>query len=465
MQAHNHQANEHLTEGEKHLAEGRILPLFARFAIPGILGFLFMGMQVLVDGILLGRFVGSNALAAISIVFPAIGVFFTGSVILNVGCQCLVGIKLGERKVREANDAFFTSFAINLFCIFAWSLPAFLFPAEISRALGANDVLADYCSTYLRIFSLSSVSAVLFLCNGALRAQGRPFYSLFAMSVMVLTNAVLDIVFICLLGWGIEGAAWATVISAFAGLSFSFPVFLRRKSRITLWRGRFNIRFAGQMLYNGSSEGLSELSAHISTFLFNITLMKFLGENGVAAFSSMGYIGFVAVAFFIGLVDGTRAIISFNYGQRSRDRILATLMISMQSILAVGFVFFFGVLFFREGIVSIFFKGSDPEVIRIAAYGAMIYSFTFPVQGLNILASGYFTAIGNAKLSIIISLLKGLVFIAIGLAVLPPLLGVDGIWATVPLAEYLTLGISFYMMRAAVKSLGREDKARLKLPV
>jgi Na+-driven multidrug efflux pump len=115
--------------------------------------------------------------------------------------------------------------------------------------------------------------------------------------------------------------------------------------------------------------------------------------------------------------------------------------------------------------VGIFFASEDAEVIKIAAYGAMIYSFTFPVQGLNILASGYFTAIGNAKLSIIISLLKGLVFIALGLAILPPIFGVDGIWVTVPLAEYLTLGVSFYLVARAVKSLGREDKSVLNLPV
>ena len=465
MQIHEHGAHEHLTEGEKHLAEGRILPLFARFAIPGILGFLFMGMQVLVDGILVGRFVGANALASVSIVFPAIGVLFTGSVVMNVGCQCLVGIKLGERKVREANDAFFTSFVITLSIVALWAVPAFLFPAQISRLLGANDVLVGDCAAYLRIFAFSSLSAILFLCNGVLRAQGRPFYSLFAMSVMVLSNGILDLLFICAFKWGIEGAAWATVCASYAGLAMSFPIFLRRKSRISLWRGSFNWRFGFRMLYNGSSEGLSEMSAHVSALLFNLTLMKFLGESGVAAFSSIGYIGFVAVAFFIGLVDGTRAIISFNYGQRSRDRILATLALSMKVILALGFFFFFGLMFFSENIVSIFFRGEDSSVVKIASYGAMVYSLTFPVMGLNILASGYFTAIGDAKLSIIISLLKGLVFIAIGLAVLPPIFGVDGIWATIPASEYLTLGVSVCLMARAIKSLGREKRADLNTPV
>ena len=457
--------HERLTEGEKHLAEAKILPLFARFAIPGILGLLFLGMQVLIAGILLGRFAGSNALASISIVFPAVGVFFAGSVVLNVGCQCLVGIKLGERKGREANDAFFTAFVFNLFFIALWAIPAFLFPEQISRLLGANDVLIEDCATYLRIFSISAVSSILFLCNGALRAQGRPYYALFAMSVMVVCNFGFDILFICIWKWGIAGAAWASVIAAYAGLIFSFPVFLRRKSRISLWHGRFNLRFGGQMLYNGSSEGLAELSAHISTFLFNITLMKFLAESGVAAFSAMGYIGFVAIAFFLGVADGTRAIISFNYGQRSRDRILATLVVSTQTILALGFVFFAGVLFFSEEIVSVFFKDADANVIRIASNGAMIYAFAFPVQGLNILASGYFTAIGNAKLSMIISLLKGLIFVALGLLLLPPFFGVSGIWITIPIAEYLTLGVSFYLMHRAVKSLGREDKSAQSKPV
>lgn len=455
MNSLEHNSRHKLSLGEKKLAYGKILPLFFQFAIPGISGLLFLGIQILIDGILLGRYAGSNALAAINIVFPIWGVMISLSVLLNVGCQCFVGIKLGERDIHAANDGFFTSFVNMCVLMFIWTSVFFIFAKPLCLLGGSNEVLLPDSIAYLRILSFSSISGVLFLCYGGLKAQGRPFRAFLCLALPVLVNLILDILFIRYFGWGVQGAAWATFIAALSGVSVALPTFLRRNARLSLFRGRYNFSYALKMLYNGSSEGMAEFSGHIVTFLFNLTLMRYLQEDGVAAFSILGYVGFVALAFFIGLSDGVRSIISFNYGQGSKDRVLETLKISFAAVLLVQLFFFIVTFGFAGEIVSVFLADKSPQVHEIASNAAVIFSFAFLIQGFNTLVSGYFTGIGNTKLAIIISFARGIVFILIGLATLPKIWGNDGIWMTVPFAEFATLFISLALAYWGIKSLSK----------
>ncbi len=458
----NTNVSEILSAGEKQLAEGKILPLFFRFAVPGVLGFIFLGLQVLVDGVMLGRFVGANALASVTIVYPAYGLMIASSIVINVGCQCQLGIKLGERKFKEANNIFFSAFILMLLMIIIWTLPNFLFSEKIAYLLGANDILIKDASDYLRILSLSSIASLVYFCNGSLRAQGRPYYAFIAMTSMVISNAVLDYIFICEFSWGVKGAAFATILSGVIGLAIALPPFLLRSSKISLWQGSFVKNFALRVLYNGSPDGLSEFSIHIATFLFNISLMKYIGEQGVAAFAAIAYLAFLVFAFFIGLADASRSIISFNYGQKSYDRVLSVLTLAAKCMSFISLAFLLLFLLYSEPIIGVFFSASDSKVLKMAAWGTFIYAFNFPFQAMNLLVSSYFTGIGKPKVSMCISILKGLVFVAIGLYFLPKFFGETGIWLTVPFAEFLCLWLSGFLIWRAVKSLGVNKHKKLK---
>lgn len=205
------------------------------------------------------------------------------------------------------------------------------------------------------------------------------------------------------------------------------------------------------MMYNGSSEGISELSAGISTLLFNLALMHYLGESGVAAFTAINYIFFIGITIFLGISDGVIPIVSYNYGAAQWSRVKHVLSIAAKSNFIIGAIIFSLLTLFGEQIISLFFRESEESVLSIATYGTSIYAYAFLINGLNILSSSYFTAMAKAGTSVIISLLRGLIFTAVGIYVLPRIFGIDGIWFVVPLSECLCLAVSIFLVRRSFR--------------
>ena len=250
------------------------------------------------------------------------------------------------------------------------------------------------------------------------------------------------------MGLGIKRAGLATGLAFTLGALFNIPRMFQRGQVVAVQRGRFRWPLVWNALYNGSSEGISELSAGITIFLFNITMMRYLGEDGVAAFTAINYILFIATTVFLGISDGIIPIISYNFGAGRLDRIEKVLRLAGRVNFMIGITLFAILFFFGQQITSFFFKGGEAlDALAIANYGITIYCFTFLMSGLNILASSYFTAIGNAKLSVVISMLRSLVFVTFGIIVYPSLFGIQSIWYNVPVAELCTLFISFMLVR------------------
>ncbi len=453
-------ANAGENAAERGLGDGAIAPLFARFAVPGIASLAFFSLQLMVNGMLLGRFAGAETLAAVNLTVPATGAMVSLCIVLNVGCQCVAGIKLGAGKGGEADDAMFTAFAATLAISCLWGGLLGFFPESFAAFLGASGGVLEKSAAYLEILALSfPATSLLFLANGGLRAQGRPVFAFSAMAVAALVNVSCAAAFVGAMGMGAAGAGYAALAASLAGLAVCLPPFFRRGAPLSVLRGRFRPRMCAQMLFNGSSEGLSELSSACAAFAFNWMMLRSAGSDGVAALTAVSSMSFAAVAFFIGLTDGGRAIISFNYGRRSRDRIVATLKLSACVLLLAGFALFSAALAFPELLASAFFSEADAKACALASRGAALFSAAFLAQGLNILASSYFTAIGDARTSIAISLLKGFVFLGIFLAALGFAFGTDGIWLSVPCAEFSTLAVSGFLMRRALLRLGRGEWA------
>lgn len=229
------------------------------------------------------------------------------------------------------------------------------------------------------------------------------------------------------------------------------PGCFRVSEVVAVQRGRYNWRLVWNAFYNGSSEGMSELSVAITVFLFNITMMKYLGESGVAAFTAINYILFIGTTIFLGISDGIIPIIGYNYGAKKQERIKSILGLAVRVNSAIGIGLFLVLLLFGEQIIGLFFNDHSSEAFAIASRGVSIYCFAFLLCGLNILASSYFTAIGNAKISIIISALRGLIFVGIGILVLPAVFGIDAIWYDIPIAEICTLSVSYWLVRRSLR--------------
>lgn len=438
-------------EREKLLLTGEIPRLFMKYALPGVAGLLFLGIQSVIDGIVLGRFVGANALASVNLVLPCYSLISAFAIVMGIGGQTLVSISLGRGDKQEANNALRSVFVFLLGMSVVVSLVIFLSAGKIASFLGANEVLLPDAVHYIRaLVPFFPLLCAMFFSDYIIKAMGHPLYATSVMGMTVVLNIVLDLVFVAVLGWGVMGAGLATGIAFTMGACFNVPRLFSCHEVVAVQRGRYDRRLVWNAFYNGSSEGMSELSVAITVFLFNITMMRYLGESGVAAFTVINYILFIGTTVFLGISDGIIPIIGYNYGARKQERIKSILKLAARTNSLIGIGLFLLLLLFGEQVIGLFFKDHGSEAFEIASRGVSIYCFAFLLCGLNILASSYFTAIGNAKISIIISVLRGLVFVGIGILVLPAVFGIDAIWYDVPIAEICTLSVSFWLVRRSL---------------
>ena len=438
-------------EREKLLLTGEIPRLFMKYALPGVAGLLFLGIQSVIDGIVLGRFVGANALASVNLVLPCYSLISAFAIVMGIGGQTLVSISLGRGDKQEANNALRSVFVFLQGMSVVVSLVIFLSAGKIASFLGANEVLLPDAVHYIRaLVPFFPLLCAMFFGDYIIKAMGHPLYATSVMGMTVVLNIVLDLVFLAVLGWGVMGAGLATGIAFTMGACFNVPRLFSRHEVVAVQRGRYDRRLVWNAFYNGSSEGMSELSVAITVFLFNITMMRYLGESGVAAFTAINYILFIGTTVFLGISDGIIPIIGYNYGARQQERIKSILKLAARTNSLIGIGLFLLLLLFGEQVIGLFFKDHGSEAFEIASRGVSIYCFAFLLCGLNILASSYFTAIGNAKISIIISALRGLVFVGIGILVLPAVFGIDAIWYDVPIAEICTLSVSFWLVRRSL---------------
>ena len=416
--------------------------LFYKFGIPSAVCMLFVGLQTIVDGFFVGNFAGPNALAGINLVMPIYTLITALVVVMGVGCQTVMGISSGQGNYQRASNAirsallFLIGVAITLVALFL------LFSNELVLLLGANEVLAPYSLNYLRTLApFFPLLILLFLGDYYLKSQGKPLLGLCIVGSMVLLNIVLDYLLIAHWGLGVRGAGLATGLSFSAGALCSAIYMFRAKAEVSVRKGRFQWSLVGRMFYNGSSEGVAELSAGVTIFLFNRALMSYAGGAGVAAFTSINYLLYIGILIFVGLSDGIIPVISNNFGALRMKRVLKLLRMNIVVNLTIGIVLFATIYLGGSKLISLFFDSSAESLstISMAVLGAKYCAFAFLFNGSNIAISSYFTAIGDAKSSIIISLMRGLIFVAIGIFIYPMVWGLDGIWLAIPIAEIATL--------------------------
>lgn len=413
-----------------------------RFAFPTIAMMIFTGLYTIVDTIFVSRFVNTNALSAINIVCPIINITVGLAAMLATGGSAIIARKMGRGNVREAKENFTLIVCAGIVTGLLISLVGLLFLEPVIRGLGASDLLFPYCRDYITIllmFAPANVMQCLYV--NLFVTAGKPQLGLWLSVLAGLTNIVLDYVFIVPMQMGISGAAIATsigyMIPTIAGTCF----FAKSKGSLSFVRPKFDIKVIGESCFNGASEMVGQLSTAITTFLFNITMMKLLGEDGVAAVTIIIYSQFLLITMYIGFSMGVAPVISYNYGSRNHVRLKRIFRI------CIGFILLCSVTLFAVSIpggqyISRIFAGQEANVFEITRYGFSIFSFSFLFCGFNIFASAMFTALSNGKISAIISFLRTLVFITAGLLVLPVFLNVTGIWLAVPLSELLALIVS-----------------------
>lgn len=442
-----------MSRTELQLARGRIMPLFLRYAMPGVLAWLFLALQTIADGFIVGRLIGSDALASVNIAAPAYSIVTAIAVIIGVGTQAQVGINLGAGDSRAAKTSLLSGL-IGLAC-FAVCGTVFVnvLAEKLAVTLGADEELLDDTVRYIHgvMPFLVGIATHIFFDN-MLKAIGHPRFAMSITVATIILNVILSLTFVTVFGMGTFGAGLGTGLSFTLGGIASAVLFVKEFSRTSMSsaKGQFSMESLGHIFYNGSSEGLSELAYAVTTFLFNVTLMKYVGKDGVAAFTLISYLTYVGISISLGVSNGVIPVVSYNYGARNYGRVRKIVGLSLKTNVVCGLVFLLVLFFFGRQICGIFIDPADTFVMDYAVMGAKMTAFAFLFNGFNILASSYFTAIDKAGHSLLVSSLRGLVILSLCIVLLPKLLGFEGIMLAMPIAEAITFVTALVLMRKYV---------------
>lgn len=415
-----------------------------KFAFPTMIMMVFMSLYTIVDGICISRFVGTDALSAANIVYPVLSLIIAVGVMLATGGNAVIAKKMGEGRMNEARENFSFLITVGLLTGIFFIIIGTLFIQPIIRMLGATDAILDYCLDYLKILLYFSPACILqILFQSFFVTTGKPGFGLFLTISGGIANMVLDYLFMGPLNIGIAGAALATGIGQMIPSVVGLFYFLFVRKSLYLVRHHFDRTVLLSSCLNGSSEMVTNLANAIVTFLFNIIMLKFLGESGVAAITIVLYGQFLFNALYMGFSMGVSPVISYNYGCKNK-RMLQRLFRICIGFISVSSILITALALISSPVIVEIFTPKGTGTYEIAKTGFFLFSINYIFAGINIFASSMFTAFSDGKISAIISFVRTFVLIVINILLLPLLIGVNGIWLSVPVAEFMTLFLSVY---------------------
>jgi Na+-driven multidrug efflux pump len=426
---------------------GKVVPVFFHYAIPSVIGMLAVTSAGIIDGIFIGNFVGSAALAAVNISMPAWAVFASMVFMLAVGGSVTCGKFLGEGNLPAASAIFsktlYASFAVAVVI----SGACLLFLEQVVTLLGANEDLHGLVSDYMRIILFfAPVLIVALTLDYFVRVDGRPFLASAALVFYAVVNIALDWWFIVELGWGIKGAAWATVLAEVSIFFILITHLFSPRCSLKLVAVR---RGWGEVLraaYNGFSEFANELSIGLITLLFNWVMITRLGVEGVAAFTIIGYLLMIGLEVCYGISESLQPTVSKNLGARQAQRVVQFTSAAVASAFAIGLIVSALFLLAPKVLISIFLGPGEDATVEIALAFIALFWPAFLFNGMNITFASFFTAMHKPMQSAVIAVSRSLVLPAIGLLLLPRWLGDAGVFLAIPVAEALTFMVALVLV-------------------
>lgn len=425
---------------ENRLAQKFHFSSLMRFSIPTMVMMVFMSLYQTVDGVFISNLVGELGLTALNVVYPFTSVVIAAAIMLASGGSAVIARNMGMGEHRAAKENFTLIVATGGVVSLTITLLGWIFIEPMLSFLGVTPLIYQMCYDYLLIMVWATPLAMFqMLFQTFLVTAGKPKLGLALTVLSGVANIVLDALFMGKFKMGIRGAALATAIgyglTAIYGLIYFFR---NRTGQLYFVRPQLRLAVLRQVCLNGSSEMVNNMAVAVTTLLFNIVGLYFLQEEGVAAISIILYAQYVMTAVFMGYTNGVAPIFSYKYGADDREQIRALFRISMifVSVLS-GMVFLLAFVVARP--IGLVFASGNPYVLDLAVHGFHLFAASFLFTGLNIFASGLFTAFSNGIVSGLLSFLRTFVLLILALLALPARMGADGIWWAVPLAEGLAV--------------------------
>jgi putative MATE family efflux protein len=421
----------------KQLGEERISKLIFKFSIPAIIGMLVNALYNVVDRIYIGHGVGSLGIGGITVSFPIMLILMAFSMLIGIGANSLVAIRLGQDRKDEAEGIFGNALVLLVLTSLSLTILGFIFIEPLLRLMGTSDQILPYALDYLRIILLGAVfQSVGMGMNNFIRSEGSPKIAMNTMLIGAAINIVLDPIFIFVFNWGMKGAALATIISQAVSAIWVLSYFIRGKSflKISLSNMKLKMIYTSKIITLGAAPFAMQIASSVLNFIMNRGLNTYGGDLAISGMGIVNSVVTLMIMPIFGINQGVQPIIGFNYGARKFDRVKQAYHLAI--VFATVIVVFGWIItrLFPEQLVYLF-NNDDPDLISFSVNAIKRNLIFLPVIGFQIVSSNYFQATGKPKHSAFLGLSRQVLILIPALIILPRFFGLDGIISAGPLAD------------------------------
>lgn len=421
--------------------------LLMQYAVPAIIAMTASSLYNMVDSIFIGHGVGTMAISGLALTFPLMNLAAAFGSLVGVGAATLISVKFGQKDYDTAQRVLGNVFVLNILLGVAFTVIVMAFLDPILYFFGGSDETVGYARDYMYIILLGNTITHLYLgLNAVLRSSGHPQKAMYATIATVIINTILDPVFIYGFGWGIRGAAIATIVAQIISLMWQLWIFSSKEELLHFHRGIFRLKrkIVFDSLAIGMSPFLMNMAACFIVIFINQGLKKYGGDLAIGAFGIVNRLVFIIVMIVMGLNQGMQPIAGYNFGAKQYERVTKTLKLTIIYVTGVTtFGFIIGMLF-SDTVVGIF--TSDAELIELSAKGLRIVVMFFPIIGFQMVTANFFQSIGMASKAIFLSLTRQMVVLLPCLLILPRFFGAAGVWYSMPISDLLASLIAGTML-------------------
>lgn len=421
-----------------------------QFSVPSIIAMVLTSLITVADGFFIGNYVGKEGLAAVNLGLPVIYLFLAAGLMVSVGGVAIAGMALGKEDIPKCRAVFNQTMCTVTGIAAVLSIAVLFCIGPMLSFLKTDALVARYFKEYYLILLVQlPVMVINSSFSMFIRGEGNPQYFMKVNILTVVLNIVLDYLFVRWFDWGIKGIAIASLLATMIAFFCVLRFFLCQSKVYKFQLFRFSKSVLGNTLLNGSSEFVGEMSLSISMFAYNFVILKYIGVDGVTAFTIVGYLSYVFSMVLIGFGQGASPLISFSYGAGDAALASALRKITNRMVFTAGAAVFLLVLIGSKWYGRLFINSDT--VVQMVRSGSVVFAVSFLFSGINTISSFYFTSIGKAKESAVISSSRGFILLLICIFTLPPLLGMRGVWLVAPVTEAITLMLSLFFIAAEKK--------------
>ncbi|ADK13913.1 MATE family efflux transporter [Clostridium ljungdahlii] len=448
------------------LRDEKVGKLLLEFSIPAIIGMLVNSLYIVIDRIFIGRVVGAMAISGVSLTFPISILIMAFGMLVGIGAAARISIRLGENNKDEAEHILGNAFVLLIIVSIVITILGLIFVDPMLRGFGASDNTIGYARQFITILiSVSTFQTVGFGLNNVIRSEGDPKTAMNTMLIGGICNIILDFLFIYILHFGIKGAAIATSISQGINMIWVLYYFLKGNSMLRIKKKY--LRLNKDIVASIFSIGMSPFAMQVAASLVNVILNKSLAiYGGDLAIGAMGIINGISTMILMpifGINQGSQPVIGFNYGAKLHRRVKKALLLAIAAATFISAAGGIAVQVFPTVLVNMFNK-SDMNLTNITVNGIKIFMIMFPIIGFQIVSSNFFQAIGKAKISMFLALLRQVIVLIPMLLILPRIFKLNGVWMAAPVSDAVASILTALFLYFEIKKLNSNEKENLSSP-